>query len=357
MKKTKISKVVISVAFLSLISSGLCLAADQALIKAAKKEGAVVWYTAFPRRFIPPIGDLFKKKYNLGDSFEVRATRKGSGATTQSVEAEHMTGKSNWDVVSMGDAAPSLRWIDKGMLMKYQPPNVGNIREEFRDPYGYRVGGQIWITSIAVHRGRVPEKDWPKSYKDALDPKWKGRVAMANPTTSGPGVVITRFLVDLYGWEYFRDLGKNKPVLVKGGSALEQLLLSGEVDLALGPNEFSIAERIKANEFSIAGRIKGGEAGLKLLYPEEGTSYSVMWLCINKDAPHPNAAKLWMEFTASDEREEFVTKNAGRYITSKNVKLGIPRPPLKFHKLDWQWLKVHKDEMCKRFIEEIKKGR
>jgi iron(III) transport system substrate-binding protein len=236
--------------------------------------------------------------------------------------------------------------MDKGMLMKYQPPNIGNIRDEFHDEYGYRGGGQLWITSLAVHKGRVPEKDWPRNFKDALDPKWKGRVAIANPATAGPGVVTVRYLVDLYGWEYFRELGKNDPILTKGGSALEQLLLSGEADLNIGPNEFSIAERIKK-----------GETNLQLLYPEEGTSYSVMWLCINKDAPHPNAAKLWMEFTASDVRQEFVTKNAGRYITSKNVALGIPRPPLKFHKLDWQWLKVHKDDMAKRFIEEIQKGK
>ena len=64
-----------------------------------------------------------------------------------------------------------------------------------------------------------------------------------------------------------------------------------------------------------------------------------------------------MEFTADDERLKFVTENAGRYITSKNVKLGYPRPELKFYKIDWQWIKVNKDDMCKRFIEELQKGR
>ena len=200
MKKTRIGKVCILVTFVFFMTSGLCYAADQALIEAAKKEGEVVWYTAFPRRFIDPVCDLFVKTYNLGKNFKVSATRKGSGATTQMVEAENMAGKSNWDVVSMGNAAPTLRWMDKGMLMKYQPPNIGNIRDEFHDEYGYRVGGQLWITSIAVHKGRVPEKDWPTSFKDALDPKWKGRVAIANPATAGPGVVTVRFWVDLFGW-------------------------------------------------------------------------------------------------------------------------------------------------------------
>ncbi len=345
MKRTVSEGICISVIMLFFTVTGLALAADPALIEAAKKEGEIVWYTAFPRRFVPPICDLFKKAYNLGEDFKVTATRKGSGATQQMVEAEHMAGKSNWDVVSMGDETPSYRWMDQGMLMKYQPPNIGNIREEFQDPYGHRIASLIGISSIGLHKKRAPEKDWPKRYKDALDPKWKGRVALLDPATAGPGVMFTRFMVDLYGWEFFRELGKNKPILAKGGSALEQLLLSGEADLTLCPNEFSILERISR-----------GETDLKVIYPEEGVAFYTMWTCLNKDAPHPNAAKLWAEFVASDERQAFIAKHAGRYITNKNVELGFPRPPLKFHKLDWKWIVANKDDMCKRFIEEIRKG-
>ena len=232
------------------------------------------------------------------------------------------------------------------MLMKYQPSNIGNIREEFQDPEGYRIAGQIFISSIGIHKKRVLEKDWPNSYNDVLDPKWKGRVGAMNPATAGPGVMFTRFIVDLYGWDFFRKLGKNQPVLSKGCSALEQLLLSGEIDLALCPAEFSILERIK-----------GGETDLKLFYPAEGTGFTIMWTLINRDAPHPNAGKLWAEFTTSDERQRFVAQKVGRYITSKNVELGMPRPFLKFHKIDWHWIKGHKDDLCKRFIEELQKGR
>ncbi len=82
-----------------------------------------------------------------------------------------------------------------------------------------------------------------------------------------------------------------------------------------------------------------------------------MWRAINKNAPHPNAAELWIEFSATDEDHEHLSEEAARYIVNKNLKLAFPRPDLKFQKIDWQWLKVHKDDMCKRVLDEINKGR
>jgi iron(III) transport system substrate-binding protein len=326
--------------------TGLSYAADQTLIKAAKKEGELVHLTGFPRRFIPEIIELFNKMYNLGDDFKCSFTRKGSGAIVQMVEAEHMAKKSKWDTVSMGDASAILSWVDRGLLMKYQPPNVGNIREEFQDPKGFLVGSHVWITSLAIHKKRVAEENWPKSYKDLLDPKWKGRIGLPDPMTSGGGSCFVKFMTDLYGWDFFKNLGRNQPIITKGCGALEQLLLSGEVDVALAPNEFSILERIKA-----------GETDLKVIYPEEGTAFAPMWQAINVNTRHPNAAKLWVEFNATDERQKFVAEKAARVITSKNVTAGFPRPPLKYHKIDWGWMKVHQDDMSKRFREEIQKGR
>jgi iron(III) transport system substrate-binding protein len=346
MKRNAIAGIGALLAFLIFAVTALSFAADNALIEAAKQEGQVHVYTAFPRRFLDPIANFFKKKYNLGDDFKVIFTRKGTGAIAQMVEAEHMSCKSRWDSVSHSEEGVFLRWIDEGILLKFQPPNIGNIREEFRDPYGYRVGNIIAPSNITVNAEKIPKKDWPKRYKDLLNPKWKGRIGVMDPTTAGPGVMVTKFLLDLYGWDFIRELGRNKPVLVKGCSALDPLLLSGEIHLALC-----------AAEHDIIALLMAGETKLQLIYPEEGTPYYVMWTGINSQAPHPNSAKLWMEFNADDETLKFFTENAGRYITSKNVKLGYPRPELKFYKIDWKWIKVHKDEMCKRFLKELQKGR
>lgn len=346
MKRIRCSAIFLAWALLFLGMTAFSYAADQALIEAAKKEGEIAIYDSIDRKFQEPLGKAFKEMYKLGGNFKVTFTRKATGQLIQMVEAEKMAGKSLWDIISHSDEGTFLRWIDEGMLMKYQPPNLGNIPEVFRDPYGCRVSAYIGMSSIAIHKKRVPEKEWPKTYKELMDPKWKGRLGVADPNKSGPSVMFTKYMLDLYGWDYVRKLGRNQIILTGGNPALEEMLLSGEIDVAICPNEYSILVRIK-----------DGEADLKMIYPEEGAGFFVQWRAINKNAPHPNAAKLWNEFSVSDEGQKHLSDEAARYPTNKNVRLAFPRPELKFYKVDWQWLKVNKDDMCKKFIDEVNKGR
>jgi len=353
-KKGQMSKLAERIRFIGICSAlfftfgmiSFSYAADQALIDAVKKEGSIEVYDSFDRSYLDPQGALFIKLYKLGDNFKVNFTRKAAGAIIQMVEAERMSGKSRWDIVSHSEESTFLRWIEEGLLMRFQPANVGNIRKEFHDKHGIRLAPYIGMSSLAVNKCRVPEKDWPKTYKDLLDPKWKGRIGLADPNKSGPVVMFTKFMTDLYGWDYFKGLGKNQLVIAGGNPALEQLLLSVEVDMALCPIEYSLLVRIKK-----------GETNIKIIYPEEGAGYFVQWRAINKDAPHPNAAKLWMEFSASDELQHLIAESAARYITSNRVKQVFERPEIKFRQIDWEWLKVHKDDMCKKFTEEVNKGR
>ena len=342
----KCSAIFVLSTLLFFIISDFSHAADQSLIDAAKKEGELVIYTSLARAYIEPTGVLFKKKYNLGDDFQVKFTRKATGPVIQMVEAEKMAGSSRWDIVAHSDESTFLRWVDEGLLYKYQPPNIDNIRDEFRDKLGYRVCAYMGMSSIAVYKPRVPEKDWPKSYKDLLDPKWKGKIGIADPNRSGPVTMFTKFMLDLYGWDYIRALGKNQIIIAGGNPALERLFLSGEIDVAVCPNEYSLLMRIYK-----------GDKNIKIIYPEEGAAFFIMWRGINKDAPHLNAAKLWFEFTVSDDNQKLLSDTAGRYITSKNVEMKFKRPEMKLHQIDWNWLRTHKTEMNKRFTQEINKGR
>ncbi len=326
--------------------SGSLYAADPALVNAAKQEGKIEIYTSLDRRYLDPIGKLFKKMYNLGDDFQVVFTRKATGPVIQMVEAEKMAGKTRWDIVTHSDESTFLRWVDEGLLLKYQPPNIVNIRDEFRDDLGYRVAPYIGMTCMAINTAKVPQKDWPKSYKDLLDPKWKKRIGLADPNRSGPVSMFTKFIYDLYGWDYFKALGKNQVLIVGGNPQLEQLFLGGEIDVALCPNEYSLLIRISE-----------GNKNIKIIYPDEGAAFFVMWAGINKAAPRMNAAKLFFEYYVSDECEKLLSDSAGRYITSKNVKMRFERPEMKFRKVDWQWLTKNKTKMLKQFDEAISKGR
>ena len=68
---------------------------------------------------------------------------------------------------------------------------------------------------------------------------------------------------------------------------------------------------------------------------------------------------IWLMslFEGGREYLEKLSEAATRHATNKNIKLVYPRPELKFYKVDWQWFKVNKDDLCKRFVDEVDKGR
>lgn len=61
---------------------------------------------------------------------------------------------------------------------------------------------------IAYNTAKVSAADAPKTWKDLLDPKWQGKIAMPNPLLSGTAYVAAGALSDKYGWEYFENLKK-----------------------------------------------------------------------------------------------------------------------------------------------------
>ncbi len=103
-------------------------------------------------------------------------------------------------------------------------------------------------------------------------------------------------------------------------SALPTLLLNGEADLVFPVNESDIYPRIA----------KGAPLGI--VYPEDFINTGTSLRAISKKAPHPNAARLWLEFELSPEGQQIYAKH-GRYVLRSGVSSPYKRPPLKELKL------------------------
>ena len=84
--------------------------------------------------------------------------------------------------------------------------------DQYKDPDGYWYGWSYWFTCIAVNTKLLEEKgyDPPKSWKDLLDPMWKGEIVMPNPGTSGTAYLGVSTIMQLYGedegWDYLAKL-------------------------------------------------------------------------------------------------------------------------------------------------------
>src|ERR1700709_104183 len=184
------------------------------LIEAAKKEGKVVWYTSIDLSVSEKIGAAFKAKFGI----EVRAERTGAERVYQRIGQEYASNVHAVDVANSSDAAHLLAWKRQGILLPYVPEAVAKYyKPEHRDADGTFAGFRATLSPIAYNTKLVKAEDAPTSFKDLLDPKWKGKIVKAHPGYSGTILTATFQMVRDIGWGYYQNLAKQK--IMPGQSA------------------------------------------------------------------------------------------------------------------------------------------
>jgi iron(III) transport system substrate-binding protein len=319
--------------------ASVSLAQDAALIQAAKKEGKVVWYTSLAIPSSTAIAHAFRTKY-AGVDVEVHRT--GSQRVLQRVMQEAGAGIKNADVIHTSDAGHFVLFKDKGMLMKYIPKGAEVFPAGFKDKDGFYFGMRATLSVIAYNPKSVAEKDAPKTWKDLLNPKWKGKMVSAHPGYSGIIMTHVLALVNLYGWEYFRELAKNGLHVVQSANDPAGVVASGERPVGANGAEYFYYKTQKQGN------------PIKIIYPNEGIPLVVSPVAIAKDAPHPNAAKLFSEYIFTKESQQLLADREGLYTGHPEVTYPADKPKLKDLKLlsvDADELEKKNAEIKKRFVE------
>ncbi len=310
-------------------------AQDSPLVQAARKEGKVAWYTSLALPSSTAIAHAFRTRYS---GIEVEVHRTGSERVLQRVMQEASAGIKNVDVIHTSDAGHFVLLKQKGMLLKYTPRGVEPFPAGFKDKDGFYFGMRATLSVIAYNPKLVAEKDAPKTWKDLLNPKWKGKMVTAHPGYSGVIMTHVLALVNLYGWDYFRDLAKNSLHIVQSANDPAGVVASGERPIGVNGSEY----------FYYKTKKQGNP--IQIVYPREGIPLVVSPVAIAKDAPHPNAAKLFSEFIFAKESQQLLADREGLYTGHPEVTYPSDKPKLK----DLKLLSVDGDELLKR-NEELKK--
>ena len=319
--------------------ASVSLAQDAALIQAAKKEGKVVWYTSLAIPSSTAIAHAFRTKYA---GMEVEVHRTGSQRVLQRVMQEAGAGIKNADVIHTSDAGHFVLFKDKGMLMKYIPKGAEIFPAGFKDKDGFYFGMRATLSVISYNPKSVAEKDAPKTWKDLLNPKWKGKMVSAHPGYSGIIMTHVLALVNLYGWDYFRELAKNGLHVVQSANDPAGVVASGERPVGANGAEYFYYKTQKQGN------------PIKIIYPNEGIPLVVSPVAIAKDAPHPNAAKLFSEYIFTKESQQLLADREGLYTGHPEVTYPADKPKLKDLKLlsvDADELEKKNAEIKKRFVE------
>jgi iron(III) transport system substrate-binding protein len=322
----------------ALVLAGAAHAQDPRL-EAAKKEGKVVWYTSLALPSAEKVAKLFEAAY---PGVKVEVHRTGSERILSRVMHELQANIKNADVVHTSDAGHFVLLKNKNLLMKYTPPGVDAFPTGFKDRDGFYYGLRATVSVIAYNTKAVSAAEAPRSWKDLLDPKWKGKMVTAHPGYSGVIATHVLALVNQYGWDYFKQLAQNRLMLVQSAVDPSGVVASGERAVAVDGGEYTFYQTRK----------KGNP--LEIVYPKEGVPLIVSPTAITSFAPHPNAAKLFTDFSFGREIQQVMADSEGLYTGHPEVKYPADKPKLSELKLlsvDPEELEKRNEELKKRFVE------
>ena len=313
--------------------------AQDARLEAARKEGKVVWYTSLALPSAEKVGKLFEAAY---PGIKVEVHRTGSQRVLQRVMQELQANIKNADVLHTSDAGHFVLLKEKKLLMKYTPAGVEKFPPGFKDRDGYHYGLRATVSVIAYNPKVIPPAEAPKTWKDLLDPKWKGKMVTAHPGYSGIIATHVLALVNLHGWDYFKQLAQNKLMLVQSAVDPSGVVASGERPVAVNGGDYTFAQTKR----------KGNP--IEIVYPKEGVPLIVSPTAITSFAPHPNAARLFTDFIFTREVQQVLADSEDLYTGHPDVKYPADKPKLDELKLlhsDPEELEKRTEEIKKRFVE------
>ncbi len=301
--------IILSIFMLFALCTGT-FAQSKELIAAAQKEGQLT-VIALPHDWVNygEMIETFSKKYNIRIN-EINPDG-SSGEEIESIKANKgNTGPQAPDVIDVGLSFGPQAKADK-LIVPYKVSTWDSIPADVKDKDGYWYGDYYGALAFEVNSDIV--KNIPKDWSDLLKPEYKGKVALAGDPRTANQAVMTVVAASLAmgaktpadvnpGLQFFDKLNKAGnfvPIIAVPGT-----VASGETPITIRWDYNALSNRDKS----------AGNPEIAVVIPAKGVIAGVYIQAISAYAPHPNAAKLWMEFLYSDEGQLIWLKGYGHPV-------------------------------------------
>ncbi|MDB5991168.1 MAG: hypothetical protein JWQ10_2571 [Herbaspirillum sp.] len=257
----------------------------ESLIAAAKKEGSLTWYTSIA----PPDSAQIIKRFEDTYGIKVTVWRSGDDNVLQRIITEANGKTYKVDVAQIQTDNMEALSREKLLLQVNSPAFSDLVAGSVPKHHEWAVA-QITAVVLAYNTNLIKKEDLPHSYKDLLDPKWKGKLGIEATDSSWLQIVASRYGGE-DGIKMFRQLKEKNDLSVRTGhSLLANLVSAGEVPLALNVYQYK------------AIQLKRSGAPIDWFTLEPTLAFSSA-MGIFKHAAHPNAARLFYEFMLKDGQE------------------------------------------------------
>ena len=285
----------------SVVTSG----ENQTLIRAAEAEGSLTVYTALtPASVATALVNAFQAQY---PSIQTNAVSLLTSQIEQKVGVEVNASKGVGDVVTVTGIVDMETLKAAGDFQAYHSPYYGNFSSQYIDGnYDYFVPAQFAIPLI-YNTKLLNNQTAPKSWCDIGNPQYKGTTGISDPSLGGGAYLVTYALYSMCGGEsFFKQQLANNSLKLESYAPFANDVTSGA--LAFAPTTDYIAEQQLAKGAPIAFDI-----------PKEGALANAFGAGISKVAPHPNAARLFIDWLASPTGQNALQTIVGYVGTMKGL--------------------------------------
>jgi iron(III) transport system substrate-binding protein len=275
------------------------VAADpEAIADAAESEGTLTWYTSIPEAVSAAAVEGFEAEYDITVEMIVLT----SGLMTTRYASEMDAGNSPADVVTVADPvffgdAVSKDWMET--LDVEDVPALADWPEEALREDAYALVN-IQPIGVTIDTNKADPEDF-QTWEQLLDPSLKGQLYLVNPANVPNWLAHMQMMSDTYGEDFLSSLAAQEPTLVDSSVPGAQQLAAG-AGTVVYPSLLSVSNPLKAQGASV-----------ETVFPTPTTGVE-QYAGISTRAPHPNAARLFMDYLLGEEAQQTINQNIGSSV-------------------------------------------
>jgi iron(III) transport system substrate-binding protein len=283
-----------------LVASG-CQTAES---PATSAEQSVVVYSSADKEF----ADLIFRAYEQRTGVKVLPLYDTEETKTAGLTSRLLAEKDRprADVFWSSDTSRAVALVDQGVAEAYLPKEGADIPERYRSATGLWTGFGARIRVFLYNTKTVKPEDAPRSILDLVKPRWKGRFAISNPhfgTMSFHAAALFVKWGDARATTFFEGLKANGAVIAAGNSDVKDRVADGRVDVGVMDEDDAV---VALRDKKPVGLIVPDQDGPDAL----GTPLMPNTALLIRGAPHPAAAKAFIDFLTSTEAEQILAASA-----------------------------------------------
>lgn len=284
---------------------------------ASKASNKLVVYTALNEDEM----SKFVEKFKADTGIEIEYIQGGAGDMSARVLAEKDS--PNADVLVGGSVDVYEPLAKEGIFVKYDSPNNDQLDTRFNDPNGYWQGWYMGVLGLVINRDRFAAEltpqglEYPKTWDDLLDARYKDVFVTSNPVTAGGGYIFAACQIFRLGeegaWEYFQNLDKNVHHYYKGAGDCISPVATGEFIVGM------------SWVHDIYKQVKAGYP-VDVAIPEQ-TAFEIGGAAVIEGGKNTENAKKFVDWLLTEEVQAMNTINSNRYSVMDSVASpeGLPK--------------------------------